>query len=912
MVNQNNLFEKYGIKEVADVTFYRIEKKEETYESQRRITMASVLKGALELRTVYPMENGVGAEEGFQAYVFTDADVITGTNYDCDDEFKLMQVMIGTYTSKTKLEKLEDRNLEIVGTSLTKKTIKVKKTESDKQVWNLIYPEDEPKEDDGKQQNIHVDEPVTYDMSTKVEKPISVLQANGYELKGGDDEKSGISGSIRLYDEQEDTNAEGESVYIYTAKITIKGITARHKIDKTTGANAKEGEGKFSADADLTIGTHEYTYPQQALMLFAKRQNLISKTGVRYQFKNSDIAFGEIVFNDNFASSPYSTEKIVVAGLTGNFTETSYDLNQVDEAIKKLTDTIEAKAYDVVYSDYAELVVEDEMGYYNPCFLGKEYNRKGGKITPFKQVSAPVTKEQTNGKNTIATEYTTWAEKGKGVDRAIANATMWGVNEHYSINDAIDALKQKRLTIDAGDTEGAIGINRIFGGYKVADYSVENAIPKVSTEDIDKEYAGTDSNGNNKYKYSVGSTGKSASTGKELTKSLYSLEEVENALEEINAMEDAVDKDLRVDGSYPSNRAIYVHVDGAAASAGSAFIYLLHNKNFRNLANDKDGIFSFEDKKGNTLYYQDKIFKGVEWLALVILGNKGLIFVVNRLGTSDISRVAWMVNENGYTDDRRMRNLVRRGIIHTTDITVNDETFEATCTVKSLSVRKVTKQTDHFVPVLFLDTLKVSTIEQTAEETYATGGLGNANLIGWDYGKEITLTLQDALFTPASMSAMFGSYEGSDFRKGVKEVKSIDRMEKVVAKRNFIVPAGNSNGTPTEADKSAQAVYYDPATMEPFPDGTPIVEGEMFYKYTRSVAYEGQSLGHMIEVSADKFPGTYRVVGDTYVRSKATGEDERFQFVICQAKMSTEQTITLEADGDPSVKSGPNALVKAA
>lgn len=41
-----NLFEKYGIKEVADVTFYRIEKKEETYESQRRITMASVLKGA--------------------------------------------------------------------------------------------------------------------------------------------------------------------------------------------------------------------------------------------------------------------------------------------------------------------------------------------------------------------------------------------------------------------------------------------------------------------------------------------------------------------------------------------------------------------------------------------------------------------------------------------------------------------------------------------------------------------------------------------------------------------------------------------------------------------------------------------------------------------------------------------------
>jgi len=41
------------------------------------------------------------------------------------------------------------------------------------------------------------------------------------------------------------------------------------------------------------------------------------------------------------------------------------------------------------------------------------------------------------------------------------------------------------------------------------------------------------------------------------------------------------------------------------------------------------------------------------------------------------------------------------------------------------------------------------------------------------------------------MSAIFGSYDGDDFRKGVKDVKSIDRMEKVTAKRSFIVPAGN-------------------------------------------------------------------------------------------------------------------------
>ena len=84
-----NLFEKYGIKDVADVTFYRIEKKEKTYEAQRNITVASILKGAVELRTVYPIvsEGSVikSSDEGFSAYVFTDASILTGANYDCDD-----------------------------------------------------------------------------------------------------------------------------------------------------------------------------------------------------------------------------------------------------------------------------------------------------------------------------------------------------------------------------------------------------------------------------------------------------------------------------------------------------------------------------------------------------------------------------------------------------------------------------------------------------------------------------------------------------------------------------------------------------------------------------------------------------------------------------------------------------------
>ena len=58
--------------------------------------------------------------------------------------------------------------------------------------------------------------------------------------------------------------------------------------------------------------------------------------------------------------------------------------------------------------------------------------------------------------------------------------------------------------------------------------------------------------------------------------------------------------------------------------------------------------------------------------------------------------------------------------------------------------------------VLFLDTLKVSTIETTAENVAAQGGWGNPRLISWDYGKEINITLEDALMSLESLRFMLG------------------------------------------------------------------------------------------------------------------------------------------------------------
>ncbi len=58
---------------------------------------------------------------------------------------------------------------------------------------------------------------------------------------------------------------------------------------------------------------------------------------------------------------------------------------------------------------------------------------------------------------------------------------------------------------------------------------------------------------------------------------------------------------------------------------------------------------------------------------------------------------------------------------------------------------------EFYTPVLFFDTLKVSTVKKTVKTVNATGGKGNGKVISWNFGKEITLSLEDALFSDASL-----------------------------------------------------------------------------------------------------------------------------------------------------------------
>lgn len=247
--------------------------------------------------------------------------------------------------------------------------------------------------------------------------------------------------------------------------------------------------------------------------------------------------------------------------------------------------------------------------------------------------------------------------------------------------------------------------------------------------------------------------------------------------------------------------------------------------------------------------------------------------------------------------------------------------------VADVTFYNINKDGSQGAPVLYLDTLKVSTIEQTAETADARGGKGNPKLVTWDYGKDITVTLEDALFSAKSMAIMFGNGTVSNNNNGTVTRTVMAKLTKEGELPEYFVADILKNGTsirakvypsdslPTGADPNGvllknTGIVIKSITSETGKDigktggawelketsGTDLEAGDrVFVTYTIPAAIKE------IVISADSFPGTYYITGDTYARSDVTGADQFFQFIIPKAKVTSENTITLEAEGDPSV-----------
>lgn len=203
-------------------------------------------------------------------------------------------------------------------------------------------------------------------------------------------------------------------------------------------------------------------------------------------------------------------------------------------------------------------------------------------------------------------------------------------------------------------------------------------------------------------------------------------------------------------------------------------------------------------------------------------------------------------------------------------------------------------------PFLFLDTLKMTTVENTAETVDSRGGRGNSKLLSWDYNRDANVQMQDALMSMKSLSLLTGN-------NVVTGVANVHKREVAIA------VAGTSGATKVVLEnapiKSTVSVFKlnDQATIVEFTDvslkeitfsSTKVTAGDQIVVYYQ---FASTDKAETITISADKFPPYVKVVGDTVIRNAKTGVDEPFQMVIHKAKINPNFTLTFQADGDPSV-----------
>ena len=170
-------------------------------------------------------------------------------------------------------------------------------------------------------------------------------------------------------------------------------------------------------------------------------------------------------------------------------------------------------------------------------------------------------------------------------------------------------------------------------------------------------------------------------------------------------------------------------------------------------------------------------------------------------------------------------------------------------------------------------------------------------------GKDINITLTDALISMESLRFMLGGQ--------LKEPSSATKVavhltEEATVKTADTAPELKHHLTGTKLTLPAEYRYMNLTTGT---RGTVTAEStfkaaagdRVRFFWTEEVDGQEEAKSAVeITISPNTFPGAYRVVGETFIRSEETGKDEAFQFIIPKAKVQSSVTLTLEAEGDPS------------
>ena len=218
-------------------------------------------------------------------------------------------------------------------------------------------------------------------------------------------------------------------------------------------------------------------------------------------------------------------------------------------------------------------------------------------------------------------------------------------------------------------------------------------------------------------------------------------------------------------------------------------------------------------------------------------------------------------------------------------------------------------------PVMFFDTLQVTSIEGAAETTDIQGGQGNATLASVSHSKTVDVTFDDAIMTMSSLALLTGgnlerandenkiTMTQTELVEVAKGAKVLNLSEEV-KEGTYVWAAKMVNGILSTATRTKDKVEAGTKSinLDDLYNAEQDTENEsvyrVFYQYEKGI--EAGELSELT-VLADKFAGTYRFIGDTVLFNQYTGSNDVFQIEIPRLKLDSSYSMSFNASTEAIV-----------
>lgn len=204
-------------------------------------------------------------------------------------------------------------------------------------------------------------------------------------------------------------------------------------------------------------------------------------------------------------------------------------------------------------------------------------------------------------------------------------------------------------------------------------------------------------------------------------------------------------------------------------------------------------------------------------------------------------------------------------------------------------------------PILFLDTLKITTLNQEGSVKTIQGGIGNVDLIEYDYGRQVTMEIQDALASMSSLAVMWGGdLLTGDETDNVMAILNITTGEEgilnlpteITVAEGTTIHAFNTGGTEHEkvvVKFDADTSTYSAKDTSAGVDLLVFVEGKPDTKAVQ------------LTINNLSLPPTVELIGKTFFINQMTGKSMEYQLRVPMFKVNMGGGLTMEAGGDAAV-----------